>query len=78
MRTIETTGIIGKTGRLKLDGTLNAKNQKVKVIIFLADNNEQKEEKTWLKGISSNPAFGFLKDKEEDIYTLTAGTPFNG
>ncbi|MFD2203194.1 hypothetical protein ACFSKV_16575 [Shivajiella indica] len=31
------------------------------------------EEMEWLKMISKDPAFDFLKDKEEDIYSLYDG-----
>lgn len=34
-------------------------------------------EQEWLKAASSNPVFDFLKDPEEDIYTLSDGKPFN-
>jgi Uma2 family endonuclease len=32
----------------------------------------------WLRASASNPAFDFLKDPEEDIYTLEDGMPFSG
>jgi len=35
------------------------------------------EDKLWLSSISSNPAFGFLKDDTEDIYNLTDGSSIN-
>jgi Z1 domain len=31
----------------------------------------------WLKAASNNPVFDFLKDPDEDIYTLADGKPFN-
>jgi len=34
-------------------------------------------ESDWLQAIASNPAFDFLKDPEEDIYSPTDGKPFN-
>jgi hypothetical protein len=34
------------------------------------------DEKEWLQAAASNPAFDFLKEPEEDIYTLTDGKPF--
>jgi len=30
-----------------------------------------------INSISSNPAFNFLKDSNENIYSLTDGEPFN-
>ena len=35
------------------------------------------EEYEWLKAIVKNPGFDFLKDPEEDIYTLADGEPFH-
>lgn len=35
------------------------------------------DESEWLRSAASNPAFDFLKDPEEDIYTLADGKPFN-
>ncbi len=33
-------------------------------------------ETEWLHAAAANPAFYFLKDPEEDIYTLSDGRPF--
>ena len=30
----------------------------------------------WLKGLARNPAFDFLEDPAEDIYSLSDGKPF--
>lgn len=35
------------------------------------------EEYEWLKSVVRNPAFDFLKEPEEDIYTLAHGEPFH-
>jgi hypothetical protein len=35
------------------------------------------DEKEWLQAAAINPAFDFLKDPEEDIYTLADGKPFH-
>lgn len=37
----------------------------------------QINELEWLRAAALNPAFDFLKDSEEDIYTLADGKPFN-
>jgi len=34
------------------------------------------DETKWLQEAAANPAFDFLKDPEEDIYTLSDGRPF--
>ncbi|MBW8048878.1 MAG: hypothetical protein FVQ77_00765 [Cytophagales bacterium] len=77
MRAIETTGNIDSSGILKLNNPVNLKNSKnVRVIILINEENEI-EEKLWNKAISNNPAFEFLKAKEEDIYSFKDGKPYN-
>ncbi|MBA9077711.1 MULTISPECIES: hypothetical protein [Rufibacter] len=76
MRAIEVTGKIDKKGNLLLDNPLLMREKNVKVIILLSDEDEQ-EEKLWLKAMAGNPAFDFLKDEQEDIYKLTDGKPFH-
>jgi tetratricopeptide (TPR) repeat protein len=51
---------------------------------YLAETSQQSDwedgeidEREWLRAAASNPAFDFLKDPEEDIYTLADGKPFN-
>jgi len=77
MKAIETTGTIDKKGGLLLDIPLRIKEKKVKIIILMPEENELEEEKLWLTSISNNPAFDFLKDKEEDIYSIADGKPLN-
>ncbi|MEA3494937.1 MAG: hypothetical protein U9R42_02765 [Bacteroidota bacterium] len=74
MKAIETTGIIDRSGVLRLDNLLETKEKKVKVIILLQEENELDNEKLWLSSISNNPAFDFLKDREENIYSLKGGS----
>lgn len=35
------------------------------------------DEREWFQAAATNPAFDFLKDPEEDVYTLTDGKPFH-
>lgn len=37
----------------------------------------EQEEYEWLKAAARSPAFDFLKDPQEDIYTLADGKPFH-
>jgi hypothetical protein len=76
MKAIETTATIDKKGILKLSKSLHIRNRNVRIIILLDEKNNATEEELWLKSISSNPAFDFLKDKEEEIYTIADGKPF--
>jgi hypothetical protein len=78
MRAIEIISKTDKTGHLKLDYKLNKSEKNVRVLILLDDDNyEQEEEKLWMDSISKNPAFDFLNDPAEDIYSLKDGEPFN-
>lgn len=75
---IETTGIIDSQGHLQLDQPLNnAKEQRVRVIVLLAETEDTINEQDWLKAAATNPSFAFLQDAEEDIYTLNDGQPAN-
>jgi hypothetical protein len=76
-RAIETTGVLDNPSLLKLDTPFPI-NQPVRVIILLPqDNDDDFDEAAWLASTSGNPAFDFLKDATEDIYTLTDGKPFH-
>jgi len=71
MRAIEITSKTDKTGHLKLDYKLNKSEKNVRVLILLDDDNyEPEEEKIWMDTISKNPAFDFLNDPAEDVYSL--------
>jgi len=35
------------------------------------------QEEEWLRAAAANPAFDFLREPQEDIYTLADGRPFN-
>ncbi len=38
---------------------------------------EEIDEKEWIRIANANPAFDFLKEPEEDIYTSEDGRPFH-
>jgi hypothetical protein len=76
-KAIETTATINANRQLVLDEPLPiAGPTKVRVIILLPDEVDI-DEKKWLRSASVNPAFDFLKEPEEDIYTLADGKPFH-
>ena len=78
MRAIEINSKTDKKGRLKIDYDLIQKNTNVRVLILLDEqDDEAKEEKIWLSSVLNNSAFDFLKDEEEDIYSITDGKPLN-
>ncbi|HNW50433.1 MAG TPA: hypothetical protein PKH79_05080 [Prolixibacteraceae bacterium] len=70
MRAIEIKSKTDKTGHLKLNYNLNKSEKNVRVLILLDDDYyEQEEEKMWMDAISKNPAFDFLNDPAEDVYS---------
>ncbi|MDO8928207.1 MAG: hypothetical protein Q7W54_04375, partial [Bacteroidota bacterium] len=74
MRAIEIKGKTDKLGHLKIDYNLNKSERNVRVLILVEeDSYEVEEEKLWLNSISRNPAFDFLSEPSEDIYTPKDG-----
>lgn len=77
MRAIEVTGTIDEQGQLYLDQPLTmAGPGRVRVILLFPEKDDI-EEREWLRAAACNPAFDFLKDTGEDIYTLADGKPFH-
>ena len=76
-RAIERTGIIDAQHQIVLDRPLPiAKSTRVRVIVLFPDDTEI-DETEWLHAAAANPAFDFLKDPSEDIYTIEDGKPFH-
>ena len=76
-KALEVTGTIDAQRQLVLDEPLPvAVTTRVRVIITLLEEADI-EEKEWLRAAAANPAFDFLKDPEEDFYTLADGRPFH-
>ncbi|HTW90194.1 MAG TPA: hypothetical protein VMH22_00600 [bacterium] len=74
---VETTGTVDKEHKLVLDEPLPIEGpSRVRVIILLPDDTDI-DEKLWLQAARSNPAFEFLTDPAEDIYTAADGKPFS-
>jgi len=74
MKALEATGFLDDNGVLKLDNPLQIINQRVKVILLIPEQNEV-ENKVWIKAMATNAAFDFLKDEVEDIYSMNDGKP---
>ena len=55
--------------------TRDAIAEAVRVSHLLPEDSNISETE-WLQAAAANPAFDFLKDPEEDIYTLSDGRPF--
>jgi hypothetical protein len=78
MKAIETTGQIDNNGILHLAEPLTAKDKRVKVIVLVPESIDDEDESLWLKVLNKNPAFSFLEDPAEDIYSIKDGKPFHG
>jgi hypothetical protein len=77
IKAIETTGTIDARRRLLLDEPLPVVGPtRVRVIILLPEEADI-DEMEWLRAAAANPAFDFLRESEEDIYTLADGRPFH-
>ena len=76
-KAIEITGTVDENNRLRLDHDLPISGPKRVRVIVLYPIDEEISEAEWLYTAARNPAFKFLKDAEEDIYTLEDGIPFN-
>jgi len=75
-KAIETTGTIDAQHHLVLDGALPITGPtRVRVIILVPEETDINETE-WLQATTANPALYFLKDPEEEIYTLSDGRPF--
>ncbi|HGJ67617.1 TPA: hypothetical protein ENS27_19830 [bacterium] len=77
IKTIEVTGTIDNENQITLDEPLPiVESTHIRMLIFISDDSEI-DELDWLRSASVNPAFDFLKDPKEDIYTINDGRPFN-
>ena len=76
MTAIEMTGTIDEHRQLRLDGTLPVPGPVRVRVLVLYPLSEEWEEMEWLQAAARNPAFAFLSDREEDLYTLADGEPF--
>ncbi len=74
MQAIETYGKIDNKGYLTINNPLLFKNMDVKVIVLFPEDQIPNDQ-VWLNELMQNPAFDFLKDDKEDIYTLNDGKP---
>ncbi len=76
MKAIETPATVKKHNQLLLDSPVPYRGKgKVRLIILLPEEDDI-DESEWLNVAADNPAFDFLKDAEEDIYTDADGRPF--
>jgi hypothetical protein len=63
--------------QLRLDEPLPLPGQSRVRVIMLVPEAEDTSEAAWAKAASASPAFDFLKDAAEDVYTAADGKPFH-
>lgn len=71
MIAFEAKGIVDNEGFLQVKKPIALRNRKVRVLVLLQE--EENDNAEWLKAVSANPAFAFLDDEAEDIYSLNDG-----
>ena len=76
MKAIELTGTIDAQGKLHLDEPASHLGTGRVRIILLRTEEGDVDEGEWLCGGARNPAFDFLRDPAEDIYSRSDGEPF--
>jgi len=77
MAAIETTGTIDEHRQLRIDAPMPVSGpMRVRVLVLYPIPDDDWDEKEWLKAAAQNPAFAFLHDPAEDIYTLSDGKSF--
>jgi hypothetical protein len=74
---IEATGLVDENHELQLDQQLPISGPRRVRVIVLYEADDEPDEATWLRSAANNPVFDFLKDPEEDIYSLDDGKPFH-
>jgi hypothetical protein len=77
MNAIETTGIVDAQHQLRLDEPLPIAGQSRVRVIVLVPEADEIPGAAWTRAAAANPAFDFLKDAAEDIYTAADGRPFH-
>jgi hypothetical protein len=77
---IEVTGSVDENHQLRLDQRLPiAGPKRVRVIVLypLDEEPDELDETEWLRAAANNPAFQFLHEASEDIYSLADGKPLH-
>jgi hypothetical protein len=77
MIAIEVTGTIDEYHQLQLDDPLPISGPMRVRVIVLYPLVDEWDETEWLRAAARNPAFAFLKDSAEDIYSVDDGKPFD-
>ncbi len=70
------SGVIEEANLLLLDNPIPLESH-TRVSIYIVPEDDDISETLWMRWLAANPAYDFLKDEEEDIYTLADGKPIN-
>jgi len=77
MKAFETTAIVERRNRLRLDRPIApAAGCHVRVIVLVPDDDAD-DEQTWLEAASRSDAYSFLGDEAEDVCTMKDGGAFH-
>ena len=77
LKAIEMSGRVDEQHRLQLDRPVPIGGPSSVRVIILVNEDPDLDEASWLHAAATNPAFAFLGDPREDIYSLKDGTPFH-
>ncbi|MEW5985677.1 MAG: hypothetical protein AB1791_03500 [Chloroflexota bacterium] len=77
MTAVEVTGTVNENRQLLLDGPLPVSGPARVRVIILYPLTGDIDETEWLRSVAHSPAFDFLHDPQEDIYSLADGQPFH-
>jgi hypothetical protein len=76
-KAIELAGAVDADHRLQIDTRLpDVAAGVVRVLVLIPETNEPTEVE-WLQAAVASPAFDYLRDGAEDVYSLTDGKPFH-
>jgi len=74
MKTIEIKTVTNSDGSISLEPTGLKGGVSVRVLIL--SEEDELDEKNYLKFISNNPSLDFLNEPEENVYSIKDGKPF--
>jgi hypothetical protein len=76
MKAIELHSKTDKNGRVHIDHETGYENKNIRILILVDDSEDTfLSEAEWFSSSVKSPSFDFLKDDDQDIYTLKDGEP---
>lgn len=76
VRAIETTGRVIDPHHIETTVDLPV-GQQVRLVVLWPDVADDESELAWRRAAAQSGAFDFLKDSQEDVYTLEDGEPLD-